>query len=562
MPGERYFAARDRLLGCCGRIEALLDEVGSDDPDRKPDADEAGLLARPVRLVVLGEINAGKTSLLNALAGQELGETGPLPRTRDLVVYRRAAGERAARLPAGWREVDHPAPLLRHFEMVDTPGSNGPQRDAVTAALADLATADLLMIVFPAGNTWTAATWDLVSQLPDEALGRSVLVVQQADQKAERDLQVIRGHMADLSVKKVGRALPIFAVAAELAARGGRDPGFEALRRHIDRGVCHSPEREHQLRRTAQQAHRTLREIEGELDRQRRGMDDDAWFLGNLEREGERLRDLVLEHSPKTLAGARGRYEGEVANLCRALHRALGAAPTVWRLFAGDRTAARLEARFAEQLQQAIRDFADQDFARLLEECEGHWGEVRPRVRERIGTDPGPADIAGPGREAAGELFASGVGRAVPKALGQLRVRAGLDDPLRRRNAQLKLGMGLLLAALTVAGLCGTFGFPRVATGALGFAGLTAGIGLIALWWTRSQVVSLLRQQLLDSRGRFESALREDYAGSVRELFHEYSNGLLGVRRQLADRKARLAPRSAQWDRLYLELKTIEQDFD
>jgi hypothetical protein len=68
------------------------------------------------------------------------------------------------------------------------------------------------------------------------------------------------------------------------------------------------------------------------------------------------------------------------------------------------------------------------------------------------------------------------------------------------------------------------------------------------------------RRRLLDSVGRFESAIRGDYADAVRGLFRDYSNGLSGVRRQLADRKATLEPRARKWNALYLELKSIEQD--
>lgn len=549
------------MLGCCGRVAALLDEVGNDDPERDREIEGASL-ARSLRFAVVGEINAGKTSLLNALAGHELGEVGPLPRTKETVLFHFPGSDPRDSIPPGWRTKAVPIRFLRNFELVDTPGSNGPQRDQVSTAIDTLAESDLLMVVFPADNTWTAATWDLVSRLPEATLERTVLVVQQADRKSERDLQVIRGHMADLCVKKIGRELRIFALSTKLWSDLGREPGFEELVRHLDRGVCHSVEREHQLRRTAQEMHRTLREIESELDRQRRVLDDDGWFLGNLEREAERLRDLILEHSPKTLAGARGRYEGEVSSLCRSLHRTLGTGPTLWRLFVGDRTATRLEVLFAERMQEAIRDFAEQDVERLLGECKGHWGEVRPRVRERIGTDPGPADIAGPGRDKARKGFAAGVGRAVPLALGRLRVRAMLDEPLRRRNRQLKGWLGILLITLTVAGTCGTLGRSSWALAALGVSAVIALLGLILVWWSRADVVSGLRDQLLDSRGRFEAALRDDYAAAVRELFHTYSNGLLGVRRQLARRKEMLEPLAKRWDRLYLELKTIEQDFD
>jgi len=566
MPGERYFEARDRLLDCCHRIELLAEASGvavREDPEGT-----WARLATPLRIVALGEVNAGKSTLLNALAGVELCPAGPLPTTRETSWWRHRSTRGG--VPEGWVDERAEAGFLKRFELIDTPGSNSGWRDAVVANLPRFGQADLILVVFPSGNTWTAATWDLVSGLSDEALERTALVVQQADRKSAGDLEVIRGHMRDLCLKKVGRELPILPVAAQLALEAKLDPqnarkgwsasGFGAFEDFVEQQLCHSPLREHLLRRTAQEAGRRLREIEDGLDRQRRGMDDDGWFLTGLEREADALRDLVLNDSPKTLAGGRGRYEAEVDRFGRQLGRRLGVVPTMVHLFFGDSTPARAEADFAVRLQEAIRDFAEQDAVRLLGECEGHWGEVRPRVVERMAMDPGEATLTGTARERVIERFANRVGKAVTAALGQLRVRARLDVPLRRRTTRLRAQMALALVLLTAAGVCGALGWGRWASGLLAGAGALIVLLLASAWLSGRSVSREVRARLRDSSGQFESALKGDYAEAVRGLFVEYGNGLLGVRRQLAERKATLEPRAKRWDRLYLELKSIEQD--
>ena len=121
--------------------------------------------------------------------------------------------------------------------------------------------------------------------------------------------------------------------------------------------------------------------------------------------------------------------------------------------------------------------------------------------------------------------------------------------------------MALLLLLLIGAGSCGALGLVKASWTLLGAAGFTAVIGVAISWITGRAVIRDTRRRLLDSVGRFESAMRGDYSDAVRGLFREYSNGLTGVRRLLADRKATLEPRAKYWDALYLELKSIEQDF-
>lgn len=105
-------AWRQRLLGLAARIEAALDfsdegEVGEDLPPGWTEdvaalaAEFAGMLARPpaerlrdgVRLVIAGPPNAGKSSLLNVLAGREAAITSEIAgTTRDIVEAPTAIG--------------------------------------------------------------------------------------------------------------------------------------------------------------------------------------------------------------------------------------------------------------------------------------------------------------------------------------------------------------------------------------------------------------------------------------------------------------------------------------
>jgi small GTP-binding protein len=79
-------------------------------------------------VVVVGEFNAGKSSLLNALVGEVVLAEGVTPTTSAVHVIR--WGESASRTASddGVEEIYLPVPLLREITLVDTPGTNALER--------------------------------------------------------------------------------------------------------------------------------------------------------------------------------------------------------------------------------------------------------------------------------------------------------------------------------------------------------------------------------------------------------------------------------------------------
>jgi tRNA modification GTPase len=115
-------------------------------------------LTEPWRVVVAGAVNAGKSSLVNALAGHARCIVSPQPgTTRDLVATRLVLG--------GW-EVD----------LVDTAGgredaaaASPTERAGIARAAEAVATADLVLRVVPAGSP------------PPEPGPREIVVITKAD---------------------------------------------------------------------------------------------------------------------------------------------------------------------------------------------------------------------------------------------------------------------------------------------------------------------------------------------------------------------------------------------
>lgn len=565
MPGERYFAVRDRLSELLSWIGSVADEAGLEpEPDHPPP-----VLGQPVLIAVLGEVNAGKSSLINALVGTELCPSGPVPVTSEVRLYRHG-GEADHPVEPLLVECRRPLDYLRNFDLLDSPGTNAKNAGHAEILEPFLEHADIVLVTFTAENPWTAATWDAVSRLSPEALGRTALVVQRIDLKQPQDIPIILGHMRDLSVKRVGHVLPIFPVAARHALEAKQaDPvnpelwaasRFSGFEHFLSERICESMERRQLLHDAWHHAARTLRRLESRFDVQRRGMEDDAWFLTGIEREMEELRDRSLEAAPKALGTALELYRGEVDAVVRQLRSRLGWWRSLARLFTGDGCAAEIETTFAARMQEVATAFGRDDAARLVDTCAGHWESVRPRVKERMAFEAGPCTVTGEAREEVIGRFVARLDKAVPQALAGLRVRGVLDPLMRRRNASLKglAAIGLLFAI--AAGTCGVLSMQQPAVLLLLVSLAVFGFAAVTAWITRGRIAAGYRDRLMAGAATFADGLKADHGEAIRLLFRDYSSSLLEVRRRLASEKAALQPRLERSNSLYIALKSVELD--
>ena len=145
-------AARILCRQLAGHLEREVDRVGGLRAAGDRAAFEAGVdrllraarvglrLIRPWRVVVTGAVNAGKSSLVNALAGYARSLVSPEPgTTRDLLETRLVLGGWAIDLvdAAGWRQESH------------LEGIGAVEREGIERAVNAAAAADLVLAVYP-----------------------------------------------------------------------------------------------------------------------------------------------------------------------------------------------------------------------------------------------------------------------------------------------------------------------------------------------------------------------------------------------------------------------------
>ena len=252
MFGERYFATRKRLVRVTDDVRRLAGETGYVLDGFSPDGELVQGLKNPFLFVVSGEVNAGKSTLINGLFGADMCEVNILPQTDRVLWYRHGEEKDVETTPVlveRYRDID----FLRDFNIVDTPGTNSVVKGHQSIAERFLPVADLVLFVFPVSNPWGAATWDFITKFPDEIQGRVVFILQQKDLRSEEELKIIMEHMRELAVQKMGKEPDIFAVSGRAAMeakkqepfeqRIWRESGYPALEDFISKVVTESPGR-------------------------------------------------------------------------------------------------------------------------------------------------------------------------------------------------------------------------------------------------------------------------------------------------------------------------------
>ncbi len=245
MIGDAYFQLRDSLSESIGLLRDQAEMLGTGVEELMVLDNVRASLTEPFVFVVVGEVNVGKSSFLNALFGREFSPSGIVPTTDKILFFKHGETQATVPVTPTLDEVHIPCEFLRDFHIVDTPGTNSIQDEHQQITERFIPAADLVIFVFSATNPWGASAWQFLERVHREWLRNVIFVLQQCDLRTHDEVQVITDYMRQLCRQRFGCEFPIFPVSAKTVIEARGHPtdaarttgGFAPLEKHISASV-------------------------------------------------------------------------------------------------------------------------------------------------------------------------------------------------------------------------------------------------------------------------------------------------------------------------------------
>jgi len=168
-------------------------------------------------IVVVGEFNAGKSAVVNALLGQRVFDEGVTPTTARIQLIRYGATAGSGDDGSGTLVVAAPVELLRDLQIVDTPGTNAIHREHERLTREFVPRADLVLFVTSADRPFTESERTFLEAIRD--WGKKIVVlVNKADIfQTDAELSEVLTFVDRAATQSLGMPAQRFAVSARRA---------------------------------------------------------------------------------------------------------------------------------------------------------------------------------------------------------------------------------------------------------------------------------------------------------------------------------------------------------
>jgi predicted GTPase len=530
MIGDDYFELRSRIGTDLLALAAAQRESGGDAESTAIIDNLIASLKEPFVFVVVGEVNVGKSTFLNALFGQDFSRTGVMPTTGKILFFRHGEEHSVVPVTPTLDEVYAPVDFLRDFHIVDTPGTNSVENEHQLITERFVPIADLVIFVFSAMNPWGASAWQFLEKVHREWMRHVIFVLQQSDLRSPEEIQVITDYMGQLTRQRFGRDFPLYAVSAKkafLARDAGiererllQDSGFHALEAHISGIVRHNAARLNKLASTMRLARQILDAMRERFVVGMRMAQRKARVLQELQSERELQVDRTLKKILPALDATERDYHESVMRVAGLANDALATRKAFQRKDAEDETESgvrpqSLDHRLFQELQHRTGDRWRQ-VSLVLEE------DVHQFERFLYAQGRGilfPTDVVLPSHdygEEESELrrrFGTHVDSSLRRFVIGLKLDEDIEPGLENARVTARWLPRLVLPVVIATALCGWFDDMISASIAFG-----AGVLLLAVVYLLTQVrLNNARNAILDKLEESSITLREMLSRQVTE---------------------------------------------
>ena len=528
---DAYFQSRAQLGTALFALNTLAHDLQAS-PDTVRTLNELGTsLREPFLFVVVGEVKAGKSSLLNAIFGREFCRVDVLPATDKVYLFKHGEEERDVPISPQLIECHRTAPILRDYNIVDTPGTNTivAEHEAITRQFLPLA--DLCIVVFSTANPWGASAWQFLQHVHRKWLKKVIFVLQQTDLRSPDEVAKIVEHMQQTMLQKVGERCPLFPVSARCAfeskhtsdepqrAQLWEKSGFGALEDFINKSVSDGTARNDKLRSVCRSAQVILDEHGSQVRGAAHTLDADLRRL-------EEIRGSLREREEQSLRQTGGLLWTIAQNYERAqlrgeelLRQKLTLGKTLKLIFGGS----GWEKSFQAELESKQRESATKSVADALELIEADlksvWKQVHDLMQRHFADQNGlPAlpDFAKQRQELLNKIELSLIERGDGAAF-----ESQMAALFSETTNWLRVPVGVAAAGGIGAVIAASLMKAAILDITMAVAGLGATVGTLVAVVKRNKILNQYSRQMAERRETMVRSIDEHLRHALRRFYLE-----------------------------------------
>ncbi len=565
MIGQDFFDLRSRIGSTLFSLAKLAPEAGAE-PDHAAMLESVvNTLKDPFVFVVVGEVNVGKSTFLNALFGSDITKTGVVPTTDKILFFKHGPTLRHVPITRTLQEVFVPVDFLRDFHIVDTPGTNSIENEHQEITERFVPMADLVIFVFSAMNPWGASAWQFLEKVHRHWMRHVVFVLQQCDLRTDEEVAAIVDYMRQLCRQRFEREFPIFPVSAKkayLARSGGLDrdrlmaeSGFTALEAHISRAIGSTGQRLGKLTSALRTAGGVLSTVTARSGEKMAARDEKLRILREVEYELMQAEDRTNTKLATTVEATEADFTKEAERTMGRVRRSLGAGAALGSVFRDKRMPEFLERSLFDHLHASCLErwslaamIIEDDVCAAADHLNERLSmDLKVQMRDELRPDPSFW-------EAQRHRFVSRVEEMLQGTIHRLGLEKAIEPVLARTRRAAAVMLVLLLAACAGAAVLAWQQQWVLAGVALAGGALCSLASMVVCIRALSRAKQEAEHKLVSAAPDLRSHLITHLRDEVRNLYDSFTRYLQPTREKLADQDARYTALRAQ-------IHAIEQAF-
>src|SRR6202790_3786153 len=494
-----------------------------------------GLLSdirEPLLFVVVGEVKAGKSSLLNALFGREFAKVDVRPATDRIYEFKYGETDYDVQISDQITALHRNIDFLKDFNIVDTPGTNTivANHQEITENFVPMA--DLIVFVFAVTNPWAASAWDFLRLIGQRWKKNVVFVVQQADLRDPDEVEIVSKHLDQTVLQILGANCPIFAVSAKKAFLAKTSPDvdreklwneshFGELEDWITETVSRSEERGGKLRSVAQ----TAQVLAGGLRARLQGS------LDMLKSDQEKLASIRSTFDSRKVQTKRqiGGFIREIEqayDACRergekVLEDRLTIGQTFKMVFSGARWEKDFQDKVESEVKKEVQTRIEHALGLLESDLRSMWQDLQDKVNVQFASETKKQVRAVmPGFLTQRQEVLQRLQLTLLEQMSDAKIKEQLRNLFGETARWLRVptsvaaagGIATVIAALTHTALLDVTGTV---------AGLAALTGTLYAVWRRRKILRQYREQMNEKRRDLTRAVESQLHHAIEAFYHE-----------------------------------------